>query len=94
MSRCIYCGRRTSDGSDEHEACWQGSAAEAVRQYPDRFDGDAHPGAVADYCPNCGYAAQPGELRGHAPVCPSCGERVRPGEHRYERPEPGANTWS
>jgi endogenous inhibitor of DNA gyrase (YacG/DUF329 family) len=65
-----------------------------VRQHPDRFDGDAHPGALADYCPHCGYAAQPGELSGHAPVCPSCGEPVHRGDRSYERPEPGANTWS
>ena len=28
--RCIYCGEPTDDGSDEHESCWQRSAAAAV----------------------------------------------------------------
>ncbi len=27
------------------------------RQRPDRFDGDAHPGADGDLCPLCGYVA-------------------------------------
>jgi hypothetical protein len=66
-----------------------------MRQLPDRFDGDAHPGAIADYCPICGFAAQPGELSGPSPICPSCGERIHaPRLHDRCGPEPGANTWS
>lgn len=37
---CIYCGKPTSDGSDEHEACFQLSAEEAIG---------------ADECPMCGW---------------------------------------
>lgn len=27
---CVYCNGPTDDGTDEHEACWQRSAAEAL----------------------------------------------------------------
>jgi hypothetical protein len=40
-SRCVYCGTPTGDGTDEHEACWQRSACEALEEE----------------CPMCGWTA-------------------------------------
>jgi hypothetical protein len=66
-----------------------------MRHHPDRFDGDAHPGAIADYCPACGYPAPPGELSTSQPVCPACGESLQaPRSQVHKKAEPGANTWS